>query len=226
MVIMEKIYDQNTISRYLNTKGYRNYFSEEFDQDAFIIRTGPNETLINQGDEAVNLYYLIEGKCRVKTINQEGKSFILNTIIAPALVGEIELITEDVSFSVETIDRCILIVLPFASCREKLLNDHRFLLRLCELLTEKEREHALKLVQYTSYPLENRLSAFILENTLNDKLSIKKTVIAESLGVSYRHLETLMKDFTEKEILRKDRLVYTIIDKEELMKKAEVLDIF
>lgn len=223
---MEKIYDQNTISKYLNTKGYRYYFSEEFDKDAFVIRTGPNETLIDQGDEAVNLYYLVEGRCRIKTINQEGKVFILNSVIAPTLVGEIELITEDVSFSVETIDRCTLIALPFASCREKLLKDHGFLLHLCELLTEKEREHALKLVQYTSYPLENRLSAFILENALNDKLSIKKTVIAESLGVSYRHLETLMKDFTEKGILKKDKLIYTILNKDELMKKAEVLDIF
>lgn len=223
---MEKIYDQNIIKDYLNTKGYRNYFSEEFDKDVFVIRAGPGETLIDQGDEAVNLYYLIEGKCRVKTVNQEGKSFILNTIIAPALVGEIELITEDVSFSVETIDRCTLIALPLASCREKLLNDRRFLLRLCELLTEKEREHALKLVQYTSYPLENRLSAFILENALNGKLSLRKTVIAESLGVSYRHLETVMKDFIEKGILRKDRFIYTIENKEELIKKAEVLDIF
>ena len=223
---MEKIYDQNTVKNYLNTKGYRNYFSEEFDKDAFVIKTGPGEILIDQGDEAVNLYYLIDGKCRVKTVNQEGKSFILNTIVAPALVGEIELITEDVSFSVETIDRCTLIALPLAICREKLLNDRRFLLRLCELLTEKEREHALKLVQYTYYPLENRLSAFILENALNGRLSLRKTVIAESLGVSYRHLETVMKDFIEKGILRKDRFIYTIENKEELIKKAEVLDIF
>ena len=223
---MEKIYDQNIIRKYLNTKGYRNYLSEEFDPYACVIRTGPNEILISQGDEAVNLYYLVEGRCRVKTVNQEGKSFILNSIIAPALVGEIELITEDVSFSVETIDRCILIALPFASCREKLLKDGRFLLRLCELLTEKEREHALKLVQYTSYPLENRLSAFILENVVNDRLSIKKTVIAESLGVSYRHLETVMKEFTEKGILKKNKLIYTITNKDELTRKAEVLDIF
>ena len=223
---MEKIYDKETVKEYLNTKGFRNYFSEAFDQYAYLIKTGPNETLIAQGDEAVNLYYLLEGRCRVRTLNQEGKSFILNTIIAPALVGEIELITEDVSFSVETIDRCTLIALPFNSCREKLLNDSRFLLHLCELLTEKEREHALKLVQYTSYPLENRLSAFILENAVNDRLSIKKTVIAESLGVSYRHLETVMKNFTEKGILSKNRLVYTITDKEELIRKAEVLEIF
>ena len=223
---MEKIYDKETVKEYLNTKGFRNYFSDEFDPFAFVIKTGPNEILIDQGDEAVNLYYLLEGRCRIRTLNQEGKSFILNSIIAPALVGEIELITEDVSFSVETIDRCTLIALPFESCREKLLKDSGFLLRLCELLTEKEREHALKLVQYTSYPLENRLSAFILENAVNDRLSIKKTVIAESLGVSYRHLETVMKNFTEKGILSKNRLVYTITDKEELIRKAEVLEIF
>ncbi|MBQ6479335.1 MAG: cyclic nucleotide-binding domain-containing protein [Erysipelotrichaceae bacterium] len=223
---MEKIYDRNKINEYLNTRAYRNYFSEEFDEEAYLIRSSPNETLIEQGEEATNLYYLMEGRLRVKTINQEGKSFVLNTIIAPSLVGEIELISEDVSFSVETIGRCVLIALPLVSCRDRLLNDRRFLLRLCELLTEKEREHALKLVQYTSYPLENRLSAFILENALNGRLSLRKTVIAESLGVSYRHLETVMKEFTKKGILRKDRFVYVILNKEELMEKTKVLDIF
>ena len=57
-------------------------------------------------------------------------------------------------------------------------------------------------------------------------ITLKKTIIAESLGVSYRHLEKVMNDFVLEGILKKERLVYTIIDKKALLDKAAVLDIF
>ncbi len=223
---MEKIYDKEKIKEYLNDRSYRNWFSDIFDDHVYLIKTKPSEKLIDQGEEATTLYYLVKGRCRVSSMDQEGKTFILNIINAPNLVGEIELITEDVSFSVETIDSCILIALPYASCRDTLLKDSTFLLRLCELLTEKEREHALKLAQVGSYPLENRLAAFILENSFNDRISLKKTIISQSLGVSYRHLEKVMKDLVDEGTLKKDRLVYTVINKSVLIEKASVLDLF
>ncbi|MBQ6222170.1 MAG: cyclic nucleotide-binding domain-containing protein [Solobacterium sp.] len=223
---MEKICDKEKMYEYLNDRSYRNWFPALSDDHVYLIKTKPLEKLIGQGDEADTLYYLVKGRCRVSSTDQEGKTFILNIINAPNLVGEIELITEDVSFSIETIDSCILIALPYAFYRNLLLNDNTFLLRLCELLTEKEREHALKLAQVSSFPLENRLAAFILENSFNDRLSLKKTIIAQSLGVSYRHLEKVMKDFVEEGILKKDRFVYTITNKIALIDKASVLDLF
>ena len=223
---MEKIYDKEMMKEYLNDKSYRNWFSALSDDHVCLIETNPLEKLIGQGDEADTLYYLVKGRCRVSSTDQEGKTFILNIINAPNLVGEIELISEDASFSVETIDSCILIALPYVYYRDLLLKDSTFLLRLCELLTEKEREHALKLAQVSSYPLANRLAEFILENSFNNRISLKKTIIAQSLGVSYRHLEKVMKDFVEEGILKKERSVYTIIDKGALIDKAAVLDLF
>jgi CRP-like cAMP-binding protein len=223
---MEKIYDKETIKEHLNDRSYRNWFAGLSDDHVYLVRTRPSETLIGQGEEADTLYYLVKGRCRVSSMNQDGKTFILNIINAPNLVGEIELITEDVSFSVETIDSCILLALPYASCRDQLLRDSVFLLRLCELLTEKEREHALKLAQVSSFPLENRLAAFILENSFDDRISLKKTIIAQSLGVSYRHLEKVMKDLVDEGTLKKDRFVYTVVNKGVLIEKASVLDLF
>ncbi len=223
---MEKIYDQNIVKTYLSNRHYRHWFSDDFDDCAYIVKTEANETIIHQGEEGTTLYFLIEGRCRVQSYNQEGNVFIINTINAPEPVGEIELISGDDSFSVETVERSVLIALPFSHCRQKLLKDSRFLLYLCELLSEKERRHALKLGQLASFPLVNRLSEFILDNASEGKLSLKKTVIAESLGVSYRHLEKVMKDLTEANILAKNKKVYTINDRKKLEEKAAVLDIF
>lgn len=223
---MEKIFDKKIISKYLNNKSYRNYFSNEFDKDVYLVKYKQNERIINQGDEATTLYFLLEGKCRVFAINKEGKLLVINIIIAPALVGEIELISEDDSFFVETIEKSILLALPYENCKDRLLKDNKFLYHLCESLIEKEREHALNLTQVSSYPLENRLAKFLIENAYNNKITLKKTVIAESLGVSYRHLEKVMNDFVLEGILKKERLVYTIINKKALLAKAAVLDIF
>ena len=223
---MEKIFNKKIISKYLNNKSYRNYFSSEFDEYVYLIKYKQNERIINQGDEVTTLYFLIEGKCRVFAINKEGKVLVINTIVAPALIGEIELIGEDVSFFVETIEKSNLLALPYENCKEKLLKDNNFLYHLCESLIEKEREHALNLTQVTSFPLENRLAKFLNDNAYNNKITLKKTIIAESLGVSYRHLEKVMNDFVLEGILKKERLVYTIVNKKALLDKAAVLDIF
>lgn len=223
---MEKIFDKKIISKYLNNKSYRNYFSSEFDKYVYLVKYKQNEKIINQGDEATTLYLLIEGKCRVFAINKEGKVLVINTIVAPALIGEIELIGEDDPFFVEAIEKSTLLALPYKDVKNKLLKDNKFLNQLCIDLIEKEREHALNLTQVSSYPLENRLAKFLNENAYNNKITLKKTIIAESLGVSYRHLEKVMNDFVLEGILKKERLVYTIIDKKALLDKAAVLDIF
>ena len=186
---MERIYAKQEISRYLHHKGYRSYFSRDFDDAAYLVRCHQGEFLIHQGDEADTLYYLMQGRCRATAVNSEGKLLVVNTIVAPNLLGEIEFISEDDSFSIEVMEESLLIALPYDACRKKLMNDPEFLFHLCELLAEKEREHAIRLTQAASSPLENRLAQFLLENVVKRKISLRKTVIAESLGVSYRHLE-------------------------------------
>ncbi|MBR2578376.1 MAG: transcriptional regulator YeiL [Erysipelotrichaceae bacterium] len=223
---MEKIYDKEKIRSYLDHKGYRHYFAEDFDDAAYLVKCRPDEYLIHQGDEADTLYYLMKGKCRATAVNSEGRLLVINTIVAPNLVGEIEFISEDDSFSVEVMEESLLIALPYKACRRQLLKDPKFLFRLCELLTDKEREHAIRLTQAASFPLENRLAQFLLENAVDKRISLKKTVIAESLGVSYRHLEKVMKDFVNEGTLKKEKFIYTIIDEDELMDKASALDIF
>lgn len=223
---MKKIYDRKQIQQYLKHPIYKRYFSNDFDNDVYLVDCKANEKLMNQGDEPTTLYFLVEGRCRVSAVNEKGKLFVINTIEAPDLVGEIELISEDDSFSVETIEKSKLLALPYDKCKKKLLKDNYFLLSLCELIIEKERKHALKLTQVNSFPLENRLAEFILDNQINDKINLKKTIIAESLGVSYRHLEKVMNDFVINKILKKDKFVYTIINKKKLIDLASVLDIF
>lgn len=223
---MQKIFDQKIINKYLDNKIYRLYFSNKYDNDVNLIKCFKNEIIIHEGDEIDALYFLIKGKCRVTSTSPKGKLIVINTIIAPDLVGEIEFISNDDSFLVETIEESILIVLPFNKCKDQLLKDNNFLFHLCELLSYKERSQAIRLSQISSVPLKNRLALFLIENQTNNIINLKKTIIAESLGVSYRHLEKVMNDFVNEKILKKDKLIYTIINHKKIMNLVDELKLF
>ena len=87
-----------------------------------------------------------------------------------------------------------------SECKQSLLGDAFFLRRLCSDLIYKERTEALLLVRSFTYPFENRLAKFILDNCQENYFLIKKVQIAESLGVSYRHVETIMRALLRKNI--------------------------
>ena len=71
-----------------------------------------------------------------------------------------------------------------------------------------------------------RLARFILDNSDGKTLSIRKVTIAESLGISYRHLEKLMNDLCTQKILEKIKLRYKIIDIKRLEELSSKLDVF
>ena len=71
----------------------------------------------------------------------------------------------------------------------------------------------------------NRLARFILDNKEGDLLKVKKVVIAETLGVSYRHLESVINELVERKILEKRKLTYLIKDLKALEELSQAMDI-
>ena len=95
--------------------------------------------------------------------------------------------------------------------------------RSSPIIADKERSNSKKLMHAGGFPLENRLADFILRNSNGRIFTIKKVEIAETLGVSYRHLEKVMSDFVNTGYLKKERLVYHIEKRDALLKLAEKL---
>ena len=205
---------------------YRKYFSESSDPFVYLTTIPANRTLLSQGDETSSLYYLARGRCRVFAVTAAGKQILVNTLQAPCLIGEIELISGDHPFRVETLEECELAVLPYSPCRELLLEDPRFLRQVAWELADKERKNALRMLQMASAPLVHRLAVLLLENAQQGRVRLKKTLIAQSLGVSYRHLEKVMKDLCEAGILVQNGKDYTIQKAEKLQELADAVRIF
>ncbi len=223
---MKIIKNDRLLKQILQEKEYERYFGHQIDEHVFLADFSAGETIIYQDEKPDYLYYLIKGKCRVSAFMENGKTVIINTLTAPCLVGEIEIIKNDSPFSVETMQNCRAVVIPVNRCRNILLNDNRFLYQLCVSLVDKERNNAINLAHHISFPFEYRLAKFILDNSDGKTFKLKKTIIAESLGISYRHLEKVMNSFIAKGYLKKEKLTYYITDRNALDKLADSLTIF
>ncbi|MBQ6334298.1 MAG: transcriptional regulator YeiL [Erysipelotrichaceae bacterium] len=217
--------DESLLKKLIQKESFKEYFSEDYDEGLSLLRFDRSQNIIRQSTTPEYLYFMCLGRCRVTAYSQNGKKMVLSVLKAPCLIGEIELISERRALSVDALEDCLMIAIPLQLYRQKLLNDPRFLRRLCLSLSEKEGKAILAYAHNISYPLLNRLARFILDNKEGDLLKVKKVVIAETLGVSYRHLESVINELVERKILEKRKLTYLIKDLKTLEELSQAMDI-
>ena len=207
---------------YLNNKSFNDLFPKQVLSYAYVCECAAGETLVRQGQQIYDLYYLVEGRCSIHTFLSNGKKMTLSNVSAPALIGEIELLDlKSATFSVRTLEDSVLIVCPLNPCRDILLNDNRFLRKLCVSIIRKEERSAFKAIHASGFPLKIRIADFILDNREGSLFRMKKVQMAELLGASYRHVETIMASLVNEGYLKKEKLIYRIIDEKRLAGLAE-----
>ncbi len=224
---MKTIKDKKRLSQFLAETEYQNFFPREIDRTAILKSAAPGEILMRQGTKPGDLLYLVHGKCSVSCVLPNGKTILLKTLSGPGIIGEMELVSPEFSpLTVRTLEESELISFPMESSRSILLKDAAFLRKLCALLGNKERQSVQRFFSASGYPLEKRLAAFILEQREGIYFRIRKIRTAETLGVSYRHLETVLHQFIRDGILFKDHLIYRIDNEEALQDLAkEITDV-
>ena len=220
---MRIIENSALLGRYLDAEPYINYFREYLHPYTRIFEYEPGEIVLEQDAPPTYLFLMVFGRCCVRVLLANGKSVILQTLRAPCLIGEMELLRKVPSFTVQALERSRMLAIPLNPCGSYLLEDAYFLRHLCADLICKERVEAYTLLHSFAYPTENRLAKFILDNRQGNDFYIKKVLVAESLGVSYRHIEKVMSDFVDRHYLSKQKLVYTIQNERALTDLAQEL---
>ena len=222
---MEIIKNPITLNHYLSLESYRFYFPKKIDRYAILCEFSSGENVFTHYEEPEYLFFMVKGRCRIHTYLSNGKSITLNTIKAPCLIGEMELLGDMSSrFDVTALETCRMIAFHLEKSRDILGNDASFLKKVCIDIRHKEQLNALRLIHAFGFPLEIRLAQFILENRQGKTFQMKKVDIAESLGTSYRHLETVMDSFVKKKYLSKDKFIYTITNEKALKDMASQLE--
>ncbi|HAJ7559777.1 transcriptional regulator YeiL, partial [Escherichia coli] len=168
---------------------------------------------------------LTRGRARLYATLANGRVSLIDFFAAPCFIGEIELIDKDHEpRAVQAIEECWCLALSMKHYRPLLLNDTLFLRKLCVTLNHKNYRNIVSLTQNQSFPLVNRLAAFILLSQEGDLYHEKHTQAAEYLGVSYRHLLYVLAQFIHDGLLTKSKKGYLIKNRKQLSGLALEMD--
>ncbi|MFT5874853.1 MAG: CRP/FNR family putative post-exponential-phase nitrogen-starvation transcriptional regulator [Clostridium sp.] len=216
---MQRIQDSTVVSTYIKKFPINDIFSFDMLPYLHLVQFNIGEFILNEGSTSEYLYYLIDGKAKLYLTHKNGKVSIINFIESPCFIGEMELIgTQAESNGVQALTICHCFAISVIDCKDKLLNDIKFLKYLCIFLSNKAINNTSNYTKNQSYPLENRLAAFILLTSNNLLYTEKHTETSEFLGVSYRHLLYVLADFCKTGILHKEDCGYKIINLSSLNK--------
>lgn len=223
---MKEIHDPPLLQRYLSAPAYLHYFQDARWPGTHLVEYAAGEYVLRQTAPPDHLFLMLTGRCYIRFFLSNGRSVVLQSLKAPCLVGEVELFQDTTPRLVQALETSRMLAIPLSQCRSALLQTPHFLRQVCTDLIVKERRDSLSLLHTFGYPLENRLAKFILDFCQGDRFYIRKTLIAESLGASYRHVETVMDSFVRRGFLSKEKLVYTITDEAALSALVQELEPF
>ncbi|MEI3642132.1 cyclic nucleotide-binding domain-containing protein [Lactococcus cremoris] len=163
---------------------------------SFIVNFKHNETIIHENEPLKNIYYIIDGKAKITDIQYNGKSILLQFLKNKDWIGELTILgVEEETKNVTAIGNLTCLMIPLNIVERYLLIDINFFKELSVFLSKKLLDRTNHFSKNQSYELKHRLATFLLESSNNDIYQESHIVVAEYLGVSYRHLLQIFSDF-------------------------------
>ncbi|POT59690.1 transcriptional regulator YeiL [Citrobacter amalonaticus] len=222
---MKEIQNDDLRQQLISNSGYTKCFSVDVAHDTRLFHVAAGDYIVREGNRPAWLFYLVRGRARLDATLPNGRVSLIDFFGAPCFIGEIELVDADHEpRAVQAIEECWCLALPIKQYRPLLLNDATFLRQLCVALSRKNYRNIVSLTQNQSFPLINRLAAFILLTQHGDIYHEKHTQAAEYMGVTYRHLLYVIAQFTREGLLLKQKNGYAIKDKKRLTALALEMD--
>lgn len=220
--IMIVIKEREVLEEYENQFPLSDYFSFDIRPYTSIVTFDSTESILREGENPDFLYYLIDGRAKLFLSQKNGRISLINFLNAPCFIGEMELLgAQEAANGVTAITPCTCYAIHIMECKDRILNDTKFLRYLCLFLSQKAIGNTYNYTKNQSYPLEVRLASFILLTSCNHLYREKHTEASEFLGVTYRHLLYVLADFIKRGFLKKTEQGYYIQDLNAIHKIAE-----
>lgn len=222
---MKEIQDQTLKQQLIDRSGYLQQFSSDNAEDTRLFWVEAGEYIVKEGARPDYLFYLAQGRAKLYVTLPNGRVSLIDFFAAPCFIGEMELLNEDYEVrAVQAIETCWCLALSMKQYRNQLLNDVIFLRNLCILLSVKNYRNIVSSTQNQSFPLANRLAAFILLTQNEGMYCEKHTQAAEYLGVTYRHLLYVLAQFHRDGLLQKQGSGSVICDRPALAALAREMN--
>jgi len=181
-----------------------------------------NEYILKTGDEIDGLYFLIEGKYYVSSIEITGRELLLRYSKKPAILGEIELIEECIIQSdCIAAETCEFIFIPRSTYKKYLQQDSNFTQLLLKELAYKLKTCTISSRVNALSSVSTRLAAYYctLESIhLSSDYIETRTLdeVASLIGTTKRHLNRILKQWSEEEIIYRNGDTIQILNWEKM----------
>lgn len=177
--------------------------------------------ICQQGQELTGIFYIVSGKIKIVRRLFNGKEHILAIQDKPTLIGDIELLTnQTVVSSVTTLENTWCLQLPLTNKKAELLSDPLFLLKLGQGLAQALYTQNIRAATNISYGVKERLATHILAIEHHGQFQLELTTLADSFGISYRHLLRVISRFVKEGVIIKDKPHYHIANWQQLTQWA------
>ena len=208
---MKEVKNETKKQQLMDSSGYLQQFSTDMTSHTRLFRIEAGEYIVKEGERPDYLFYRAQGRAKLYVTMPNGRVSLIDFFTSPCFIGEMELLNEEFEVrAVQAIETSWCLALGMKQHRNQLLNDVIFLRSLCILLSVKNYRNIISATQNQSFPLANRLAAFILLTQNEGVYQEKHTQAAEYLGVSYRHLLYVLAQFQRDGLIGKQGGGYLI----------------
>ncbi|WFB58462.1 cyclic nucleotide-binding domain-containing protein [Paenibacillus sp. BR1-192] len=181
----------------------------------------PGEIILHEGCAMQSLLFLVQGKIKVTSSIETGKSLLLRFGHPFSIIGDIELIRDvPVQSQIEAVNECLFIGLSFDYIRLHEMTNARFTATLLDHLSYKLQTCTTASRVNLLASVENRFASYLMSTMSPGSdpsfgMELKTDHIGEIaslLGTTHRHLNRVMFAFAQRGILERNGQTIRILD--------------
>jgi CRP-like cAMP-binding protein len=214
-----KYKNNNIIYDFLNKNNLSHLFSKD-DINYFEIKTffkGSN--IISSQEDLDGIYFIISGGVDIHSYLLNGRSIFINKLSPPDTFGDVEYFGNiktlfDVSSNA---DKTVVMKIPFNILNNQLKENHYLWKFLGETSTRKLLKTNSAILLKESFDLKTLLAIYLVKNNFTITFN-SLNELSLNLNVSYRNLTRVIKYFSDKKIIKKERKSIITLDKDAINK--------
>ncbi|ETT49657.1 Crp/Fnr family transcriptional regulator [Paenibacillus sp. FSL H7-689] len=220
---MKEIMDFGLVRQLARENGLDQVLDEPALAELRLLEAAKGEMICAKGERPERLYFLVQGKLKIYTTLPNGKSLLLRFSTPLALVGDLELVNgKEAMNTVESVSKSLLLGISYRALQNTYAENPKFLHFMLSQVTHKLHTFSNLSSLNMLYPVESRFASYLLSTMGQDESSSeeiqtsKLTELADMLGTSYRHLNRVVQDLCNRDIIRKVQRKLVICDLEQL----------
>jgi CRP/FNR family transcriptional regulator, polysaccharide utilization system transcription regulator len=186
-------------------------------QNCSVVDFDSKEALFKQGSFAANIYFVLEGYCKM-TYQYGNKKKIVNIARKGEIIGKDYILMEHYPYSTHSLTTSKLMVIPKNLFREICELNNLFYLKISNKLELKLQETLEWLINLSFKNVEGAVAMFILKfcNKNFEGISLSRTEIAEIVGYSRESIIHTLTKFEHEKLIKTKGKKITSKDNEKL----------